>query len=479
MYTLVKVKNKYNITMLVFVLLVVLACFIEIILSKNTYASALFIISLIISTYIVRSLSFHFYTVIIFAFVCKLLIIPFFIKIIYMESITLHMKAANSTSELVLIAVIFCSIATFIHSYTTRRLNGVISLEDKCYNLQVISYVFVSLGIVFLLLHVSFAPVLLDGNDEGGFGGFGSLVSIGYLGIIIYIYNKKKSGMQYFKFDISILVILFMFLLVSFIANTKQEFVTACLSVFFSIIFFRIKIRAKNLFQALFVLILIVTIVSPLIHQTRSLEFRNGDFQKKIEVIINYFNTNNSVQTERTVDYRDNYFPVNGHIFDRLDILEETDLVVSGIDSLGYVGWYPIYDGFKSAMPSFIVTDKSDAAVTDKIMWDIREKNIDIISRVTIGVTSSLYAVNGLISVILFFPFIIYIFVCFLSYIFGSKLNNNILSVFFLVKYLLFFTEKTFEGLLIIMLRDLPITLVQIYLVLYIISNVKVKKSFK
>ena len=176
---------------------------------------------------------------------------------------------------------------------------------------------------------------------------------------------------------------------------------------------------------------------------------------------------------EGTISIREEYLPIKGHMIDRFDILSETDLVLSGIERTGFVGNYPLLDGFEKVLPGFLVANKSNVAVTDKIMWDIREKPRGIISRITIGFPSSLYAINGFVSLVFYSSLVIVFFIFLLSFLVGSDLNNNVLGVFFITKYLLFFTEKTFEGLLVLLLRDLPVTIVQVYLMLYFLRLFK------
>ncbi len=271
--------------------------------------------------------------------------------------------------------------------------------------------------------------------------------------------------------DYYFISIIIIYLIISLLANTKYQIITVIIAILLSLFSFNLKLKITHIMWSILFVLFLVLFITPVIHNSRTLEFRMETFSEKInlltDAIFSRFDNNNIESSSRK------YLPLYGTLVDRLDILYETDKVIAGINDVGFVGSYPVTDGFEKALPGFMAPNRSQSATTDKIMWDIREKNYLIISRVTIGLASSVYAVSGLSSLFLFFPLIFFLFIFVLTKLFGDKIENNILGIFILTKYLLFFTEKTFSGLMVTLLRDLPLTIGMVFIVMFFLKQNK------
>jgi len=447
--------------------LIIIVC-IELVLTNNFEGTIYFIFSLLVSLVITYTLKNSISDMFIAVYILKLFIFAWIIKVLNFESVTYGLLSENTTPLIVLFSVIIIFLLRLALS-SSRNKCGIININFNQYNLNLTSKVFVFLGVAFQLLHIALKPVIVEGHDGGGFGGFGNFTSIGYLGIILYLYNLKIEGKKHIQFDYYIISVITVYLIISLLSNTKHQIITVFIAILLSSFSFGLKFKQKHVVLGVFFVLFISQIVTPVIQQTRSLNFRLASFSDKVELVTSAVFTSGDERYMKSF-YR-GYLPVESSLIDRLDILSETDRVVSGVDSIGFVGSYPITDGLTKALPGFLVPDRSQAATTDKIMWDIREKSYLLISRITIGLASSVYAVSGFSSFFVFFPIMFFLFIFTLAKLFGNSFENNVLGVFFLTKYLLFFTEKTFEGLMVTLLRDLPITLILVFMVLFFMKK--------
>lgn len=444
---------------------------VELTLSNNLIGSLCFIFSLLIFLVILSNIKRTISDIFILAFLIKLFVFAWIIKLLNFESITYKLLDQETTPFVILYSVI---LIFFIRlKINMSRYNGIINFKFYLYDLKSISKYFIFFGVVFQVLHVALKPVVLDSHDGGGFGGFGNFTSIGYLGIILYLYNMKKQGIIFLQLDYYLISVIIIYLTISLVSNTKFQIIIASISIIVSCLSFNLKFYKKYFLYGIVFLVFFTEVISPAIHATRSLQFRLAPFSEKIEFITEYFFN----PTDNSHDHSDNarvgYLPYEGKIIDRFDVLTETDLVIMGVNTIGFVGQYPLTDGFSKALPGFLVPNRSQAAVTDKIMWDIREKNFLLISRIGIGVIPSVYAVSGFTSFFIFFPLIFYLFIYILIKLSGNDFRYNILGVFFITKYALYFTEQTFEGLISALLRDLPLNLALIYFILFFVKKIK------
>jgi hypothetical protein len=387
----------------------------------------------------------------------------------------------------ILIASISIMLSNFLVELISQRkrdgqaIKPVLNFPDDFDLVKYSSIAFLAIGVTFELLHASVNAVIIDNAEEQGFGGFGNLVSVGYLSIICWIYYQKKFlNYVYVKFDLMLMIIFGLYFLVSMISNTKHQIIMVFISLVVSVLSFNLKFRWSQLFGVLCAGLIFTQIIAPVIHSVRGYEFDIATFDQKIDIVVE--SIMGSESSHSSDSYTDNnfydYLPNNGPLIDRLDILLETDVVVSGVNRYGFVGDYPVSDAFFTVLPGFLVKDRSEVRSNDKIMWDINEKDYGIINRVTIGLTASLYSVSGYFLLIALLPTTLFLFVFSLVFLFGYKMQMNIFAVFFFSKYLLYFTESTFEIYANLLLRDMPLTLIMVFLTLKITSvftKVKIK----
>lgn len=391
----------------------------------------------------------------------KLTLFPFILKTFGFETMTENMRAPGITSFILLVAMCTLSLFSFISS-NMRVSSSLLSFDFKDKDAKTLAYFLFSIGYVFLLLHTAMRPALLEGGGEKGFGGFGNLTSIVYLGIIVYLYRLRN---QKLTLDLTMICMGSLMLIISLLSNTKHELITFFIAIGLSVWAFKIKIQMKHIVIGLVAAIVLVFVFVPAIKKTRTLEFREATVAQKLELLLE-----EQQYEKRYVRGQTQYLPVNNPLIDRLDILTETNIIIDGVSRFGFVGYYPVYDAIPKVLPSFIVGKKNPAASSDMILWDIQYRNHGVITRMTPGFVASAYAANGQISFIPILILLLSVFLLPLILLFGNTISNNIWSVFIITKYGLFFTEKPVDALIAIILRDLPLTILQVFLVVMILK---------
>lgn len=428
---------------------------VEFILTDDYFSSFLMSLSLILLFLYVQVFSARYSDVVILAIWSKLVLFPFFLKLIYAESVVSAMRSDGDVSILVFVASCCMVFVAFLIRWGFD-FKGKVALSVKDENITSLAIVLFGVGYFFMILHALFRPALIDGGGEEGFGGFGNLTSVTYMGVVLYMYKYRQDVL---KFDAFVLSGFLLMVFLSIVSNTKHEMFTFGIAVILSLIFFKIKLSIRDLALVLLSGTLLVSFVVPVIQSSRTLEYREMGVADKLQYITSLDST---VKTDRY-----GYMPKSGSMVDRLDILEETDLIYAGVNRYGYVGWYPMYDALYKVFPSFVVGRKSPESSADILMWDIREKSVGVLARKTPGLVASVYSISGYSLFIPIFILVLVLIVVPVIYFFGNFACGNILSVFFLVKYILYYTEKPADALLAIMVRDFSITSLQLWLVVF------------
>ena len=448
-------KNKYLLLvgMLYFLLFVTLN-FIE---SENLFNVFLISVSLIFYAFQISAFKYTLSSIFLLVFSTKFYIIYTLISLLELNAFFSFFVYSEVISYVIFYVQLVCLALTIFFNKVT--IHHLISVENLKLNgiYTNFSIVILIIGFVFQLLHAIFRPVIIEGVESGGFGGFSNFAGISYLGLALYLHSLKRKNVTYLSFDLILVFTFAIYAFFSLVLNTKTEFALAILVFLLSLWAYEIKLRYKHKVYIVTVLLFFVFVLSPVIHATRSFEFRSMGVVERAEAIF-VGEINNS-------DHRDDY---SNHLLDRFDILSETNLVITGINYHGTVGYYPITDGLKSSLPGFLIESRDASSASDKIMWHIQEKQYGLITRTTIGIVSSLYAVDKERGVYLYLPVFLFLFIFILIIIVGNNLLYNPFSVFFVSKYLLFFTEKTAEGFIYLILRDLSFNLV-LFLFVYFV----------
>jgi len=407
---------------------------------------------------------------------------PFIIKTLMGERIDVGLWATDESfliltvgSALIFMALLLANIVPIKKHFLTRKLNS--------HDLKRYGYVFYFLGLTFGFLHIQFKPVILaSGQLSSGFGGFGEFSSLLYLGIILSTaflasLNNGKT------IDVRIILMLFGALVLSLLSNTKNQFVLSLIAYAATLFFyipgyFSSKRGWRHLGYIFFLLIVFVYVVAPLVHITRAIGVSNiSTITERIKYVFD--NSSNIMGTAETVtlsrqDYRVRYFgAIEGVLVDRLDMIQDMDLVISRTNQADLIGWQPILLSFQSITPRFLYPDKSSYNDIDLIAYNIGLISEQRVLRRTMGVYAVAYSMfmwPGWIPVV--FTICVLWFII-LRVIVHSDLRYNVWAIYFLVKYGLLFSECGIQVLLGTMMRSIPLDIIIIYLVLRIFKKHK------
>ncbi len=418
------------------------------------------------------------------ALLSKYSLVPFLLKTIIGEPIDQGLYAAEeSFLVLTLGTMIVCLALLLANSIPVKRKVLAISLSPS--ELRRYGFIFFTIGFGFALLHIQFQPRFVSlGRQTAGFGGFGEFSSLMFLGIILYT-NYLVTAYKNKSISLTIIIMLGLALLISLFANQKFQFFMAVLSYLSTLFlsspgFFRSKKGFKFLGYTTLLLIFFVSIVAPAIHAMRLAGiYKELTITDRIEFILSgdiwrqetdYALSGNSVLF--------NYLgAMENHLVDRLSMVEDLDLIVSGAKEGNLVGFEPIILGIKNAIPSFLQTDKP--AYNDGALIGYRQGLASFLGGwlVTVGVFSVSYAMflwPGWM-VVVFFIYLTWFLI--LRKLVHADIRNNTWAIYVLIKYGFLFTENSVQAMVLIMIRNLPIDILTIYLILFIGTRFRLKKG--
>lgn len=404
---------------------------------------------------------------------------PLWIKTWMGERIDIGLTSPLRTFEMALVGSVICCLALLLVKLipVKRRLLNY-HLNNK--QMLLAGYLATSIGLLFSTLHVIFMPIILPGGEIiRGFGGFGSLVGPLYFGIgCLTVVSLKPNANPVHKILLSLVFILLIAL--SLQTNAKAEFTLALLAFVLTIFYFHIKIKTRYIFYSCFFLAFYFFVFSPIIHLTRTYAFKTADFPGKISVIENMFRQSSilelSAQSSEIFNYR--YYPsIHTFVVDRLEMTQDMDIAAGGISRGNTIKWLPVRWAIESALPGFIVRNKSYISDIDLIAYNAGYFPVLTTLNHTIGVFGSAYAMflwPGLVFISLATIFL-YLLMLKLSVL--PKLGYNLFGIFLLSRYVFTFSEQSVQALLITTFRSIPIDIVLILGILILVVNIFPQKT--
>jgi hypothetical protein len=412
--------------------------------------------------------------VFIFALLSKYSFFPLWIKTLMSERIDIGLTSPLRTFEMMLVGLVISCLALLLAKTipVKRRL-----LDYRLNHQQMLlgGYLATIVGLFFLTLHVIFVPVILpSGEITRGFGGFGSLVGPLYFGISCLTVVSFRPNTNPLN-KIFLLVVFIVLIVLSFQTNAKAEFTLAIFTFIATIFYFHIKIKARYIAYSLLFLAFYLIVFAPVIHLTRTDTFKTANFSGKISIIRNMISDKPILemadQSNEIFNY--NYYPtVHSFIVDRLEMIQDIDIVAGGISDGNTIKWLPVQWAIESALPRFIVRNKPSISDIDLIAYNAGYYPILVPLNHTIGVFGTAYAMflwPGLIWISLLILFL-YLFIQRL--IVMPKLGYNLFGIFLLSKYVFVFSEQSVQALLTALLRSIPIDAILILAILILVVNV-------
>jgi hypothetical protein len=412
--------------------------------------------------------------VFVFGLLSKYSFFPLWIKTLMGERVDIGLTAPLRTFEMAFVGSVVCCLALLLVKLIPmkRRLLEY-HLSDK--QMLLAGYLGIGIGLLFLTLHVNFVPVLLlSGEVIKGFGGFGSLVAPLYFGIsCLTAVSLKPNANPLHKICLSAVFV--MLIALSLQTNAKAEFTLAIFTFILTIFYFHIRIKKRYFIYGAVLVAFYFFVFAPIIHLTRTNAFRTADFSGKISIIQNTFGINlmNEFAGQNKEIFTYNYYPsLHTFVVDRLEMIQDMDIPAGGISHGNSIGWLPVQRAIESALPSFIIHNKSNISDIDLIAYNAGYYPALVTLNHTIGIFGSAYAMflwPGLIFVSLG---VLFLYILLLRWLVLPKLVYNSFAIFLLGRYLFLFSEQSVQALLIAILRSIPIDATLIMGILILIVNI-------
>ena len=393
---------------------------------------------------------------------------PFLLKTIMGERLDVGLISAEETYWILLVGSMIACLALFLAKIPRVRrplFNQRFSLSEVT-RLGVVSSI---TGLVFLILHLMFAPRLLDsGEYSAGFGGFGDLAGLVYFGVIC-LTIVSSTGQSRARYRMAIYVLLGAILVVSLVANAKAYFTLAVLAYLLAYYFFGVRTKLRYVVYLVAFAVAYVLVFAPLVHVLRTWEFREAGFSERMAMIEDALENrefDKGMDDGRGISTEDYYPSLAGPLVDRLEMIADLDVVVGGIDQSNALDWLPVTMAFRSIVPSVFMPNKPKVSDVDVIAYRIGLSwRLQPLKR-TLGVFATSYAMFlwpgwMLVSLVLLFSYFLM-----LRLLSAASAVSNVAGVYFIAKYAFLFSEQGTEAIIQALFRTIPVDIVLLYILI-------------
>lgn len=420
------------------------------------------------------------------ALLSKYSFIPFLLKSILGERIDEGLWNPEETFLVLTIGSVLVFFALLVEAAipVNKRLLDV-NLSDG--QIRKLSLSFYFIGFFFSVLHTHFSARYIGaGQVTGGFGGFGEFEGLTYLGVILATVRlalaREKGGI-----DTTVFLMLLGALGLSLLANSKVYFVSSVLSYMVVLFvytpgYFGSRRGLKHIFYMLSLLMFFVYVMAPIIHTVRDTGINAvSSIPQRFQYILSNWNDINSnlIYFRWRDDFDTKYFDtIENPLVDRLAMIEDLDLVVSGINRANTIGFEPIVLAITSSIPSFLISDKkyyNDVALIGDVTGIASGLGGYYRNTGAFAVSYAMFMWPGWM-VLIFFLYLL--FFLYLKKIVLLDLRYSIWAIYVLIKYGFLFTETSMQGMLQIMIRGIPIDIVSIYFVLFVTRKLGNQSSY-
>jgi hypothetical protein len=163
------------------------------------------------------------------------------------------------------------------------------------------------------------------------------------------------------------------------------------------------------------------------------------------------------------------YFPDN-ILVDRLEMIQDVDLIVSKAKIGHYLGWPLLLSDVKAIFPAFLV-NKSAYADVDEISFHYGTRPQGLVGFPTVGLFASAFAMFGWLGGSILTYLVILMNFLILKFIAGSSLYKNVWTIFLMALLWLSFSERSVQALIVSILREVPSVVIVILFVLWFLKG--------
>lgn len=410
------------------------------------------------------------------------------VKTILMQPVDENLGAPIESSLVNFIG--FLSI--FVGYLAARKVNYVThfaaTLSERLRRMETLALcgkLFFPIGVTFDLLHIALRPqatqVSVDsGEGIGFFGTFTFITTFAVICQAALVFSPDNPSRKGFSILTGMLAVV---MVLSIAGNVKATFLISILAIILIILMgsAKVVIYREAIIGGVMAAVLIFY-VSPAIHITRS-QIGSLSITERLEAALTVmekadfdpFVLANQEQDKiltyaSTRDPRLNYLFPSSTNLGRFCIIQPVDQVVSRYPFFGGMGGEVFSDILPTVLPSFLVA-KEAASSPDFIAWHYRIRDPGIVGRPVIGLTASAFAAGAYLGVIIIPGVVMFIAFVVLN-AFSGPIRDNPLAIFIAISSLLL-AEKEASQVIIFLVRQLPFSLIFLYLVKAYLLNDK------
>jgi len=280
--------------------------------------------------------------------------------------------------------------------------------------------------------------------------------------------------------NIPIVLMLAGSLTLSLADNIKLYFTLSILSYLITLFLFRGKLSFRHIVVGFLLMLLYVSIIAPTIHRLRSEAFAGANDQQRAEMAIQFIYKHvtgtGASSPDGTVSY--DYYPnLHSPLIDRLEMVQDLDVVLNGITRKNRVGWQPVYLALESATPRLLAPNKRDEADIDFIAYQIGLTPQLQISRRTMGIFAVSYAMFMWPGWMIITFLLLSSNFLMIRKLVAPSVMGNLFGAYLLVRLGVGFSEVDVRGAIVTMVRSIPVDLVIIFILLKITRVMKKERG--
>lgn len=431
--------------------------------------------SLACGTWVVyRGGAFHLLGLIAFVFVARYVWVASLLKLALGQTLESNLFRPEETFLMMLVVSIQLVVAFEVVS--RFPLPGPWMPEFHSLNeMRLFSYVTCAVGMGFMVLMAA------NRRKEPELAGFNFLAENVFPMSIVsrtaYVCLRWKNAKT---LDLGLVLMLGMGIGIAFFVGQKIMAFSCLLGYSITLICLRKSIPAGMVVLAGTVMVVLVTVVTPvvnLLRETEKMDFKTPG-EKAVILADRFWNHSLTSTVDEFEDrqntqihYYDYFGPLGMYrpMAERVALIQNGDALLRGIDAGGYMGWYLVTESYMRLLPRVLNPDKDVISTADHIAWHAGVRRRDSIGFPTIGLIGGCYAVFGWLTV-LTLPLILFTLFFASVRVLAGNSCRNVWATYIFVIYSHKFVECDVTPFLQVIMRNLPMD-IAVFLPLFVVTK--------